>query len=108
MPYKKMDPKTLLLSFPSIQIAAKSFPIPDEAYTDARGLHSWAQNADISMAATHVVNLVASVIDGTGFSGDARFDLLRRLRCGTNSTEKHSRTGSRKLLLDGYRFTHIR
>jgi hypothetical protein len=79
MPYKKMDPKTLLLSFPSIQSAAKSFPIPDEAYTDARGLHSWAQNADISMAATHVVNLVASVIDGTGFSGDARFDLFTAL-----------------------------
>jgi hypothetical protein len=79
MSYRKVDPKTLLFSFPAIQSAAKSFPIPDEAYTDARALHSWAQKADISIAATHVVNLVASVIEGTGFSGDATFDLFTAL-----------------------------
>jgi hypothetical protein len=79
MSYKKVAPKTLLLSFLVIQRTASSFPIPDEAYTDARALHSWAARADIGTAGTHVVNLVASVIEGNGFCGDAKFDLFTAL-----------------------------
>ena len=79
MSYEKVNPKTLLFSFPVIQSMSKSFPIPDDAYTDARALHSWAQKADIPISGIHVVNLVASVIEGSGLSGDATFDLFTAL-----------------------------
>lgn len=79
MAYKKVDSKTLLFSFPVIQSTARSFPIPDKAYTDGPALHSWAQTAHIGTSGTHVVNLVASVIEGSGFSGDAKFDFFAAL-----------------------------
>ena len=76
MPYNIVDPKALLLSFPVVQNTAKTFPIPETAYTNSHELRSWAEKAKIGTSGTHVINLVASVIEDSEFSGDAKFDLF--------------------------------
>ena len=79
MIYKKVDPKKLLLSFPVILQTSMTFPLPDKAFSDHFVLRDWSENAKIGTSGKHVINLVASVIAGSTFSGEQQFDLFGAL-----------------------------